>query len=259
MKRLHFYLLFLLLVPFNINAETRLPVVSIIIDDLGQDLQAAQQVIDLPGSVVSAVLPNTKHAQQVAFLTHYSGKEVILHQPMQSVAGNRLGGGAIVLDMTRQQVWKTLESNLNKIPFAVGMNHHMGSLISQHPGHMSWIMEYLKQRSDLFYIDSRTTKETVAQQLASEVGVRNTRRNVFLDHDVTEQAISYQLHRMIRLARRDGSAVAIGHPFPETISVLRREIPHFAEYGVRLVPVSEVIALRNGEKSRVVEVAGKAK
>lgn len=256
MKRLCFYLLFLLFLPLALKAETKPPVVSIIIDDLGQDLAAAQRVIDLPGPVVSAILPNTDHASQIAFLTHHYGKEVMLHQPMQSMAGNRLGDGAIVLDMTRRQVWETLETNLSKVPFAIGVNHHMGSLISQHPGHMAWIMEYIKQQGELFYVDSRTTKETVAQQIAAEVGVVNTRRNVFLDHDVSEEAILYQLKRMISIAKRDGSAVAIGHPFAQTIKILKREIPHFEEYGVELVPISRVISLRQDEMLKKVEVAG---
>ncbi len=257
MKRLCFSLL-LLLLPLTLKAENNLPVVSIIIDDMGQSLAAAQRVINLPGPVVSAILPNTDNARQIAFLTHHYGKEVMLHQPMQSMAGNRLGDGAIVLDMTRQQVWNTLETNLNKVPFAVGVNHHMGSLISRHPGHMAWVMEYMKQRGELFYVDSRTTKDTVAQQLAAETGIRNTRRNVFLDHEVTEDAILYQLKRMIRLAKRDGSAVAIGHPFAETVKVLEQEIPRFEEYGVELVPISRVISLRQDEALNKVQVANKS-
>ncbi len=243
--------------PAGVAASQSNPVVSIIIDDMGQDLVAAQQIAELPGPIVSAILPNTIHAERVALISHHYGKEVMLHQPMQSIAGQRLGDGAIVLDMTRQQLRNTVESNLQKIPFVVGINHHMGSLISQHPGHMQWIMEYLQERGDLFYVDSRTTKDTVAQQLASEFGVSNTRRNVFLDHDVSEEAIIYQLQRLIRLAKRDGSAVAIGHPFPETIKVLQQEIPKFADYGVELVPISYVIDLRRGDLFQEVDVAGK--
>ncbi len=251
----HFCCFILLLFSCVVHADAGLPVVSIIIDDLGQDMLAARQVINLPGPVVSAVLPNTLHARQVAILANHHGKEVMLHQPMQSISDNKLGDGSIVLDMTRKQLRNTLKSNLEKIPFVVGVNNHMGSLITQHPGHMLWVMEYLKESGNLFFIDSRTTKETVAQQLASEIGVSNTRRNVFLDHEVSEEAILYQVRRMIRLAKRDGSAVAIGHPFPETIKVLQQEIPKFNAYGVRLVPIMNTIAMRQGDVFEKVEVA----
>lgn len=227
-----------------INAHSQTPVVSIIIDDMGEDLFAAMQIIDLPGPVVSAIIPHTSHSIEVAELTNQVGKEVMLHQPMQSVANLRLGQGGIVLDMTQRQLQRAMVDNLEKVPHVVGVNNHMGSLITQHPGHMRWVMDYIKARGNLFFIDSRTTTATVAQQLASEVGVPNARRDVFLDHEVTKEAIRYQLQRLIRLAKKHGSAVAIGHPFPETIAVLQEEIPLFAEYGVELVSITEVIALR---------------
>ncbi len=221
---------------------------------MGEDLFAAMQIIDLPGPVVSAIIPHTSHSIEVAELANQVGKEVMLHQPMQSIANLRLGQGGIVLDMTQQQLQKTITDNLENIPHVIGINNHMGSLITQHPGHMHWVMDYMKTRGDLFFIDSRTTTATVAQQLASEVGVSNTRRDVFLDHEVTKEAIMRQVQRLVGLARKHGSAVAIGHPFPETIAVLQNEIPKFAEYGVELVPITKVIALQQGLKHAAQQV-----
>ncbi len=238
------------------NAHSQTPVVSIIIDDMGEDLFAAMQIIDLPGPVVSAVIPHTSHGTEVAELANRVGKEVMLHQPMQPVANLRLGQGGVVLDMTQRQLQKTITGNLENIPHVIGINNHMGSLITQHPGHMHWVMDYIKARGDLFFIDSRTTTATVAQQMAIELGVPNTRRDVFLDHEVTKEAIMYQMQRLIRLAKKHGSAVAIGHPFPETIAVLQSEIPRLSGYGVELVPITKVIALRQ-ELGQKIEYAKK--
>ncbi len=236
------------------NTYSQTPVVSIIIDDMGEDLFAARQIIDLPGPVVSAIIPHTSHSAEVAELANQSGKEVMLHQPMQSVGNLRLGRGGIVLDMTQRQLQKTITDNLESIPHVIGVNNHMGSLITQHPGHMQWMMDYIKSRGDLFYIDSRTTTATVAQQMALETGIPNARRDVFLDHEVTKEAIMYQMQRLIKLAKKHGSAVAIGHPFPETIAVLQSEIPKLAAYGVKLVSITKVIALQQESKQDALQV-----
>jgi polysaccharide deacetylase 2 family uncharacterized protein YibQ len=165
----------------------------------------------------------------------------MLHLPMQPMNGQVMDAGGLHMDMPEAEFRRTLQQDLAALPDAVGVNNHMGSLLTRHPGAMAWLMRGLAERGHLYYVDSRTHRATVAEQQARDMGVPTTRRNVFLDHEADPEFISAQLQELIRLARRDGSAVGIGHPYPETIAVLARELPLLAPAGVALVPVSVLI------------------
>jgi uncharacterized protein len=227
--------------------QIRTPVISIIIDDLGYRLDTGEQATRLPGPVACAILPRSPHARLLAKLAHGHGKEVILHLPMQSEDYGRLDPGGLTLHMTRREFLHTLATDLADVPYVSGVNNHMGSLLTQHPGDMAWLMHALARRG-LFFVDSRTTRRTVAEQVALETGLPTTRRNVFLDDDRHSAAIRVQFMRLLVLARRDGSAVAIGHPYPHTMAVLRRLLPQLQLYGVRLVPVKRLIELQQVQR-----------
>jgi len=237
-RRLRRATLAILLVAAPGLAAAAQPVVSIVIDDIGDNPDTGQRAVDLPGPVACAFLPGTPYAHSLAERAHRQGKEVLLHQPMQAVAHNDLlGPGALMLHMTEPRFLHTLRDNLQSLPYVVGVNNHMGSLLTRHPGHMTWLMRELKREGDLFYVDSRTTRHTVAEQMAHEVGVPTTRRNVFLDNRLSKEAIRDQFLELVRDAREEGHALAIGHPHPKTLAVLEQEIPKLAAQGVRLVPV----------------------
>lgn len=222
--------------------EPPAPVVAVVIDDVGDRLGLGQRAVDLPGPVACAFLPDTPYAERLAVRAHEHGKEVLLHQPMQAVDHNELlGPGAVTLEMTEAQFLRTLRHNLRALPFVTGINNHMGSLLTRHPGHMTWLMEELRRQGGLYYIDSRTTRHTVAQRMANEVGVPATRRHVFLDNHRDVEAIRAQFRQLVRMAGRQGHALAIGHPYPETLQVLEEEIPRLAAAGVRLVPVRTLL------------------
>ncbi|MBA1148950.1 divergent polysaccharide deacetylase family protein [Ectothiorhodospiraceae bacterium WFHF3C12] len=217
--------------------------VAVVIDDVGDRLEAGERTVDLPGPVACAFLPHTPHAERLAVRAHEQGKEVLLHQPMQAVTHNELlGPGAVTLEMTEPQFLRTLRENLLALPYVSGINNHMGSLLTRHPGHMTWLMEELQRQGGLYYIDSRTTHHTVAQRMADEVGVPAGRRHVFLDNRRDTGAIRAQFRTLVRTAKRQGYALAIGHPYPETLAVLEAEIPKLAEAGVRLVPVRTLLS-----------------
>lgn len=218
------------------------PAVSIIIDDIGPALRPGQRAIGLPGPVAFAFLPHTPHSVTLAELAAQRDKEVLLHLPMQAIQDGPLGPGAVTLDMDRVQFSKAVAAALAAIPHRSGVNNHMGSLLTQHPGHMTWLMQDLKQRGDLFFVDSRTSAQTVAEQMAQEQGVPVLRRHVFLDHDPTPQAVEAEFERLLALARRQGEAIAIGHPYPSTLDVLERRLPALAEQGIELISLQEMLA-----------------
>ena len=239
---------------------TAQPRLAVVIDDLGNRLADGHRTVTLPGPVTCAFLPGTPHAPALAELAHRTGKEVILHQPMQSVAGQALGPGAITLDMTRPAMVRTLRANLRALPHVAGMNNHMGSLITRHPGHMTWVAAALREAAPgLYFLDSRTSPRTVAERMAREVGVATTRRDVFLDNVRDPEAIRAQLWLAAERARRQGSAVAIGHPYPETLEVLEAELPRLALAGIHLVPASRVVALRDGRGRAAEKVQASAR
>ncbi len=217
--------------------------VAIIIDDLGYRLKAGRQAIALPGPVTFAVLPGTPRGRQLAESAHRAGKDVLLHLPLQSVshAGPPEPGG-IMLDMGRERVRETFREALESIPFVIGVNSHRGSLLTRHPGHMRWLMEEIRTRDNLFFVDSYTTHRSVAMQVARETGVSALKRDVFLDDDASPEAIAREFERMKALARKRGTVVAIGHPYPSTLAVLERELPKLAEEGIELVPISALFA-----------------
>ncbi len=217
------------------------PVIGIIIDDMGNLAQRDKRALQLPGAVTFSFLPNTPHARELAQLAFQNHKEVMAHLPMESMEHDKLGLGALTLDMSAQQFTQQLLLDIAAIPHAVGLNNHMGSLLTQHPGHMQWLMNALSKRKDLYFVDSYTTKASVAQQLANENWIPNMRRDVFLDHEQTPEAIRFQWQRLIKKARRNGSALAIGHPFPETMAVLEKELPKLREQGITLLPVSQLV------------------
>jgi polysaccharide deacetylase 2 family uncharacterized protein YibQ len=162
----------------------------------------------------------------------------------------RLGPGGVTLDMTRDELDARVRADLASVPYVAGVNNHMGSLMTQHPGDMAWLMDLLYRLGGLYFVDSRTTTRTVAFDAARTAGLPATWRDVFLDDVETRAAISAQFARLIHIAKQKGTALAIGHPHPLTLAVLREKIPQLAAAGVKLVSVSELIRLQGEAPKR---------
>ncbi|MEX0732612.1 MAG: divergent polysaccharide deacetylase family protein [Aquisalimonadaceae bacterium] len=240
-------LLLCLLIPAFVSGNApRMPAITLIIDDLGDRLPEGWRVVELPGPVVAALLPDTPHARELAKAARRAGKEVLIHMPMQAINGADPGPGALTLDMDEQQFHDVVQRALTTVPGASGMNNHMGSLITQHPGHMAWLMAMLRDHdSDMVFVDSRTTSRSVATAIARENGVAHVQRDVFLDHDPDPASIRRELHRLLARARRDGTAIGIGHPYPQTLDVLEEELPRLAaDFGVELISLRDLMERR---------------
>lgn len=221
-----------------------LPAISIIIDDLGSDNSRHERVVRLPGAIACSFLPQLPATRRLALIAHSYNKEIMLHLPMESVEHKPLGPGGLTLDMTQHEFMWTLQKDLESVPHVMGINNHMGSLLTRHPGHMVWLMKEMKRNGKLFFVDSRTTSESIAKTVADEQGVPGLQREVFLDHDQDKAAVQKQFDRTIELARKHGTAVAIGHPYESTLQVLEKMLPKLQRLQVRLVPVSEMIKLK---------------
>lgn len=219
-------------------------VVSIIIDDLGNRGRLDRRAVALPGPVAMSVLPHTPHARHIAERARRVGKEILVHLPMQSERVSESAPGTIALHDTRGQLEDHLRRALDAVPHAAGVNNHMGSLITRHPGHMAWLMKALAEHPHLFFVDSRTTRFTVAGRVAGEHGVPSLSRDVFLDDDPSREAVERAFDELVDIARRRGRAVAIGHPRATTLDVLEERLPELAALGVTLVPLSHMLESR---------------
>lgn len=216
--------------------------VAIIIDDLGYQLKSGRRAIALPGPLAFAVIPGAPRAKALARIAHQNGKEVLVHLPLQAGAeGDGRDPVRIDLDMSRERVGYVFEQALDAVPHAIGVNSHRGSLLTRHPGHMQWLMEEIRARQDLFFVDSYTTHHSVALQIAAETGVHAVKRDVFLDPDRSPETVEREFARMKRLALVHGQVVAIGHPYPTTLGVLEERLPELEREGFELVRISELV------------------
>lgn len=221
----------------------------IIIDDLGHSLQRGQQALALPGSVTYAIMPYTQYGERLAQSAHEAGKEVMLHAPMSTVEGDPLGEGGLTPKLSRSEFNTRFTEALAEVPHAQGINNHMGSDLTQRRMQMAWLMQELRWQ-DLYFVDSRTSGKTVAAKVASEFNVPNLSRETFLDNDRDRKAIDDRFSEVLRKVEQKGLAVAIGHPYPETIRYLEEALPLLAERGVQLVSVSQALQMQMEEAGK---------
>jgi polysaccharide deacetylase 2 family uncharacterized protein YibQ len=224
------------------SVASKPPRIAVIIDDLGYGLDAGRRAIELPGPVSFAVLPGTPGGEALATFAFESGKEVLLHLPLQAKSDveyeDPLG---LNLYMDREEFGDTFARALKSVPHAIGVNSHRGSLLTRHPGHMLWLMQELRARKNLFFVDSYTTPLSVAVRIARESGIDARKRDVFLDPDQAPETVAREFERMKSLADRRGSVIAIGHPYAATLDLLERELPKLAAEGYELVTISDLV------------------
>ncbi|WP_082378980.1 divergent polysaccharide deacetylase family protein [Pseudoalteromonas porphyrae] len=214
--------------------------IAIVIDDIGNH-QRDLNTLNLPGKISYSILPHTPYSQIFARLASKANKELLLHIPMQALDTSKaLGPGALTSDMSKEQLQYTLGNALASLPQVKGVNNHMGSALTQESLPMKWTMEVLKKRN-LYFLDSRTTGLSQAQNVANLYGVENVGRHVFLDNILNEQQLQFRFNELKYKADRYNFAIAIAHPHPETIEFLQRMLPELEQQGFELVPLSQLV------------------
>lgn len=222
----------------------RLPAISIIIDDLGYRRLDGLRAIELPGPLAYAVLPHTPYASRLAGIAFQLDKEVLLHVPMASDEDKALGPGALTRRMAQREINAALEAGLASVPHVSGLNNHMGSALTRNARAMQWIMDWMHRKGDLYFVDSLTTSRSVALSSAREAGLQAIGRDVFLDPSADTRLIRRQFEQLVDIARSRGTGLGIGHPYPETVSVLRDVLIKPSRFGVEVVSLRELIARR---------------
>ena len=225
------------------SASRRDARIAIVIDDLGNDRGALERIAAWRFAVAGAVLPGLPESAATAERLARSGKEVLLHLPMEPDGYPRVqpGPGVVLRSDSDERIAEIVAEDLDTVPGAVGVNNHMGSAATADPRVMRAVVRVLSDRG-LFLLDSRTTEASVARRVAEEASLPAVSRRVFLDSVPTADAIDRSFRDLLAKARQDGSALAIGHPYPETMAMLERELPQLAEKGVALVRVSSLVS-----------------
>lgn len=217
--------------------------VTIIVDDLGRSLKQAKQLLEIDQPVTFAILAIEAHAGEVARLAHAAGREVMLHAPMEPQGFPVVdpGDDALLVSQPDHELRDRLQAMLARVPHAVGINNHMGSRFTEDERAMAAVMAELREHG-LFFVDSLTSGHSAGTEAARQAGVRILRRDVFLDNVAEVEPIVREIRRLADKARRNGFAVGICHPYPETIQALRQELPRLAAQGVEFVSVAELLA-----------------
>jgi len=223
-----------------LGADVRAATVTLVIDDLGYNRERARRALALPPPVTAAVLPDAPHASEIARAAERAGIELMLHLPMQGNGGEPMHDGFLHAGLSPLQFRQQVRRGLARVPGAIGVNNHMGSVLTTDRGAMDLLMHELRAApTPLLFVDSRTSAESVAFNAATRAGVSAARRDVFLDNDLESAAIEHQFNRWLRRARDTGCALAIAHPHPETLAVLERLLPH--TNGVRRVGIAQYV------------------
>lgn len=227
---------------WRLREVARLYRAAIVIDDLGEDAKIAQQVLSLRGAITLSVLPHLPASEQTATQAHRAGREVMLHLPMEALPKAKGSKDIIREGMPGVEVERIITSDLGSVPYASGVNNHMGSRATANAPLMSEVMKTLASRR-LYFIDSRTTAASVALRAARETGLPAFYRSVFLDDTENVEYTLGELRQLRVAVLEQGVALAIGHPHRTTLIALERFLPELDRDDIELVPPSEIVRL----------------
>jgi len=221
------------------------PLIAIVIDDVGLDRPHSKRAWELPGPLTMSFLPYAKDLREQAKAARAHGQELMLHLPMEPSGRADPGPNALLVSLTDAELKRRVTAALDSFDGYVGVNNHMGSRFTTFKPGMETVLRQFRARG-LLFLDSRTTPQSLGDQLAQELGVPSVARNVFLDDDESLDAVRRRLAETEAVARRQGFAVAIGHPHEATIQALAGWLPTVAAKGFVLAPLSAVLRKRNG-------------
>ncbi len=198
---------------------------AIIIDDIGFNRHTEKMIINTAFPITLAFLPYGTFTREEMLDAKNNKKEIMLHQPMQPIDKNyNPGHGALYLSMTPVEIEYVFNNNLKEIIYAKGVNNHMGSAFTKNKAQMEVFLEFVREKG-LFFVDSFTHPDSVAYETAIYLGIPALKRDIFLDSSINKDEIRKNLYLAVKIAQKKGKAVAIGHPYPETIEVLLHELP----------------------------------
>ncbi|MEC0094172.1 divergent polysaccharide deacetylase family protein [Paenibacillus macquariensis] len=217
------------------------PKVAVIIDDFGNGQKGTEEMFQMPVKITAAIMPFLPTSHRDAELAHKRGYDVIVHMPMEPKTGKAswLGPGAITSDLSDSEVRKKVEDAIDDIPYAIGMNNHMGSKITGDERIMAIVLAVCQERG-LFFVDSKTNYRSVVGSVATQKGLPPVNNHIFLDDVHTTGHISKQLREVELWATKNQYCVTIGHVGKTTAETLRNRIPQM-QGSVEFVGISDLV------------------
>jgi len=213
-----------------------------VIDDAGHNLRDLQPFLDFPGPITIAVLPGLAYSVESAHRVREAGKELLLHQPMESIGGTDPGPGAVMAGMGSDEIRAIINRNLDELWPVAGMNNHEGSRVTMDAEAMETVLELSRERGILF-LDSRTTAQSAAPQVARRLGITIGERDIFVDNNPDRESMLYFITRGLSVAQRQGWAIMIGHAWsPELAPLLNELYADLIEQGYTFSTVADIIA-----------------
>ena len=212
-----------------------------VIDDAGNNLRELEPFLNLPGSLTIAVLPGLPYSAEAARRIRAAGKEVILHQPMEAIGAQDPGPGAIISGMNANEIREVFTRNIAEVGPVAGMNNHQGSKITMDAEAMKTILNFCIENK-IYFLDSRTTAETVVPSVAQQIGMKIAERNVFIDNEQNKDAMLRYITTGLTRAQRNGSVIMIGHTWSPALAPLLAEMfPRYIEQGYTIKKVSDIL------------------
>ncbi len=217
------------------------PKIGIIIDDLGYDNTLARAFMALDIPLTLSVLPFTPNSRAIAQRARHAGCETMLHLPMEPIGYPSVnpGDGVLLVSMDKETILEILNNDLQQTPFVAGANNHMGSRFTENAEKMAIVLEALRKKG-LYFVDSRTNSGSVAFKTAQQMALKTAKRDIFLDNDLSENALKIQMERLLSVARHKGRAIGIGHPHKETLNLLKKYQSALTDE-TEVVPISRLV------------------
>lgn len=223
------------------------PTFVLIMDDMGLHWERGLKALALPGPITYAFLPYRSHVQALAEYANKLNKEIMLHMPMSNIRNQPLGEGGLTVAQDERTLKSRLASAIAAVPYVKGVNNHMGSELTSDARSMAWVMDTVRQKG-LYFVDSRTSSDSIAYETAHQYRVRTLMRDLFLDHDRDLKAINRQFNKALERAKVHGSVVVIAHPYPETLDFLASALPKLTYLGFSQATVSGMLHLAQTQK-----------
>ena len=220
------------------------PVVVIVIDDMGISQKRTADISSLQAPLTVSFLTYGRRLAEQIQNSRTSGQEVMIHVPMEALKAVDTAPDVLTTKMTKDEIKANLQAMIAKFENIKGINNHMGSKLTEDKEKMLAVMEVLQEQG-LFFLDSKTSAASRAEEAAAEIGIAYAHRHVFLDNNNDKQYILGQLKKTEQLARKNGYAIAIGHPKTQTYAALKEWLPKLKQQGIEVVPLSRVIKVLN--------------
>lgn len=233
-------------IPYAVFTEEEKPNLVIVIDDIGNSLELGEKVLKFK-NVTLSIIPQLKYSLYFAKKGKEMKKDILVHVPMEPHSIDKYNNGEtkfLRTEMSNEDIKTLGRFYLESIPYAIGANNHMGSKFTEDPEKMRVFLEDIKERK-MFFLDSRTSSNSIANNVAEKLNITSFSRDVFLDHVIDEEAISKQLDKAIEIAKEKGYAIVIGHPHKETLNVLEKRYEEIRKK-VNIVPISSLLKMKRG-------------